>query len=205
MRLAPSTSDSSMPPTINPGTISLVPLTMASSAACMSRPRIPPSCSICFMLTSLLTEKAPNGPSWPVVEMTSGALIVLGSMHDWSSWCIDTSVQLVRAGLGEHVGRAEAAGSGADDDDVRLGVGVEVGEVSSRHGARDLALADGIEGEAVPLAEELVDLGRDGMLRSGLGRLAGGVGHGVVADGGDGGGRSHGVSSYGCLFFQEWS
>lgn len=95
MRLAPSTSESSIPPTMSPGTISLVPLTIASSAVCMSRPRMPPSCSSCFMLTSRLTEKAPKGPSCPVVLMITGALMVLGSMQDWSSWCIDTRVQLV--------------------------------------------------------------------------------------------------------------
>jgi hypothetical protein len=30
-----------------------------------------------------------------VVEITIGAFIVLGSMQDWSSWCMVTRVQLV--------------------------------------------------------------------------------------------------------------
>jgi hypothetical protein len=45
--------------------------------------------------TMRLTQKAPKGPSWPVVETMMGALMVLGSMQDWSSWCMVTRVQLV--------------------------------------------------------------------------------------------------------------
>lgn len=79
---APSTSLNSIPPTIRPGTISRVRLTIASSAVFISRPLIPPIFSIACMLTNLLTEKAPKGPSCPVVEMMIGALMVLGSMQD---------------------------------------------------------------------------------------------------------------------------
>lgn len=83
----------------------------------------------------------------------------------------------VRSLLAEHVGGAQAAGPGADDDDVGFGVVVEVGEVTARclgivsvlyatgadmmyaacwgwgrerirtHSARDLRLADGSKRE----------------------------------------------------------
>lgn len=58
----------------------------------------------------------------------------------------------VRAGLGEAKGGAQTAGTGADNDDVGLGVGVQILEVAAGHGARDLRLADRLEGEVLPLA-----------------------------------------------------
>ena len=93
--------------------------------------------------------------------------------------------------LAEDVGGAEAAGAGADDDNVRLGVGVEVLEVAARHGARDLALADGGKLEAVPLANHVVN----GRLRLVAGTVAKGSGletrgreRGDLLGRGDGGG-----------------
>ena len=58
----------------------------------------------------------------------------------------------VRAGLGEAEGGAQTAGTGADDDDVGLGVRVEILVVAAGHGARDLRLTDRLEGEVFPLA-----------------------------------------------------
>lgn len=77
----------------------------------------------------------------------------------------------VRAQLAERVGGAEAARAGADDDDVRLGVRVEIGKVTAGHGTRDLALADGREGEGVPVAHHVGE---------GLGESVGVVDRGVL-------------------------
>jgi hypothetical protein len=51
--------------------------------------------------------------------------------------------------LAKHVSSAETAGSGTDDDNVRLGVRVQVLEVATSHGTGDLGLADGSEREAL--------------------------------------------------------
>jgi hypothetical protein len=55
----------------------------------------------------------------------------------------------------ERVSCAETARACANDDDVGLGVGVQVVEVATRHGARDLRLADGSEGERFPVVLNL--------------------------------------------------
>jgi hypothetical protein len=57
----------------------------------------------------------------------------------------------------ERVGCAEAAGARADDDDVRLGVRVEVVEVAARHGARNLRLADGCKSKCLPIVLNLCE------------------------------------------------
>lgn len=49
--------------------------------------------------------------------------------------------------LGELVGAGEAGGSGADDDDVGVGVGDHIGHVSAGHFARNDGFLDGIEAE----------------------------------------------------------
>ena len=54
------------------------------------------------------------------------------------STCTDLEVGPV---LGHLVRTAQASGSGTDDDDVRLGVGVHVLEVTPGHGAADLRSA----------------------------------------------------------------
>lgn len=63
----------------------------------------------------------------------------------------------VRTLLGEHVGGGQAATASADDDDVRLGILIQVLEVAARHGARHLTLTDGREVEVRPAAEHLLD------------------------------------------------
>ena len=70
----------------------------------------------------------------------------------------------VRTGLGQAVGSRETAATSTDDDNVALGVLVEVSEVAAGHLAGDLALADGPELEVAPLARHLFDggLGLDG-------------------------------------------
>ncbi|KAJ3478004.1 hypothetical protein NLG97_g8692 [Lecanicillium saksenae] len=113
----------------------------------------------------------------------------------------------VRALLAQDVGGGQAARAGADDDNVRLGVSVEVLEVAAGHGARDLRLADGREAEAVPLAEHVLDADAAGV---GEARLADGVavgavdglGHGDsgVLRGRDGGRRAHFGSKGGFWF-----
>jgi hypothetical protein len=55
----------------------------------------------------------------------------------------------IRTSLAEHVGSAQTAGSGTDDDDIRLGVSVEVLEIATSHGAGDLRFADGSKCEAL--------------------------------------------------------
>jgi hypothetical protein len=55
-------------------------------------------------------------------------------------------------------GRALAATS-TDDNDVALGVLVEVGKVATGHLAGDLALADRPEAEVLPLARHFLDGG----------------------------------------------
>lgn len=99
----------------------------------------------------------------------------------------------VRALLAQDVGGRQAARAGADNDNVRLGVLVQVLEVAAGHGPGDLRLADGRKLEAVPLAEHVfnVDLGvalglgrsdsgslggRDGQVSDALGRGNGGWG-----------------------------
>jgi hypothetical protein len=70
----------------------------------------------------------------------------------------------VRTGLGQAVGGRETAAASADDNDIALGVLVEVGKVATGHLAGDLALADGPELEVAPPARHLFDggLGLDG-------------------------------------------
>ena len=64
----------------------------------------------------------------------------------------------IGASLAEHVGSAETAGSGTDDDNIGLSIGVKVLEVAAGHGARDLGLADGSEREALlPLVGHLLE------------------------------------------------
>ena len=48
----------------------------------------------------------------------------------------------IRASFSEHVGSAETTGASTDDDNVRLGVSVEVLKVASGHCTRDLGLAN---------------------------------------------------------------
>jgi len=113
----------------------------------------------------------------------------------------------VRTRLGQHVGGAETAGAGADDDDVALGVLVQVVEVAAGHGARDLALADRGEPEVIPLAGELVQ-------QLGLGALRGDGDNQLALQAGADGGRGrlvegswgrHGDSDGDCvlLAFQQ--
>ena len=52
-------------------------------------------------------------------------------------------------------GGRETTRAGTDNDNVRLGIGVEVGKVAAGHGTRDLRLANGGKGEAVPVVLEL--------------------------------------------------
>lgn len=73
---------------------------------------------------------------------------------------LDQGHAQVRPGRGEVKCRREAAGAGADDDDVRLGVGMQVGKVARGHGPRHLRLADRGEAELVPVRGQVVQLGR---------------------------------------------
>lgn len=66
----------------------------------------------------------------------------------------------------QDIGAGEAGGACTDDGDVGLGVGVKVGEVAPGHGAGDGRLADGGEGEGVPVVEE----GSQAVLEAGRGR-----------------------------------
>ena len=64
----------------------------------------------------------------------------------------------IGASLAKHVGSAETAGSGTNDDNIGLGISVKVLEVAAGHGARDLGLADGSEREALlPLVGHLLE------------------------------------------------
>lgn len=92
-----------IPAIIKPGATSLVPLTIAGSERFMSRPLIFPSSFNKPALTSRFAENAPCihwsyipgmltqrgrltiGPSCPVAEITTGAVMTFGSMHDWVS------------------------------------------------------------------------------------------------------------------------
>jgi hypothetical protein len=56
---------------------------------------------------------------------------------------------------GERVCRAETAGSRTNDDDIRFGVVVQVIEVATCHGARDLRLTDGSKRELLPVVLHL--------------------------------------------------
>ena len=93
----------------------------------------------------------------------------------------------VRSGPGEDVCCREAGRAGAHNDNVGLGVRVEVLEVSAGHGPRDLGLSDGLELERVPVV--------DGC--GGLGDLGVCVGHVERLQGDWGGFPSDGVGSSG--------
>jgi len=82
----------------------------------------------------------------------------------WSDTSLDYGDLEVRTSLGEAVGGGETAAAGANDDDVALGVLVQVGKVAAGHGARDLALTDRLEAEVAPFAGHLLDglLGLEG-------------------------------------------
>lgn len=58
----------------------------------------------------------------------------------------------IRTSLAKHVGSTKTTRSSTDNDDVGLGVCVEILEVTTSHGTADLRLSDGSECEAlVPL------------------------------------------------------
>jgi len=63
----------------------------------------------------------------------------------------------VRASLGQAVCGGETTRAGTDDDNVGLGILVQVGEVTTGHGSADLRLTDGTEGEVLPLASHGLD------------------------------------------------
>ena len=75
----------------------------------------------------------------------------------WGDGGFDDGDLQVRAGLAEHVRRAQSARAGADDDDVAFGVGVKVLKVASGHSPRHLTLPDGIEGERFPTVGHVVE------------------------------------------------
>ena len=69
----------------------------------------------------------------------------------------DSNLQ-VRTSFAKHVGRAEATRSSADNDNVRLSIGIEVIEIAASHGAGNLRLADRSELEALlPLFGEFIE------------------------------------------------
>jgi len=58
----------------------------------------------------------------------------------------------------QHVSSTETTGSCSNNDNVGLRIGVEIGEVATGHGTRDLRLADGSECEALlPLVSQLAE------------------------------------------------
>ena len=63
----------------------------------------------------------------------------------------------VRASLSQAVCGRETARAGANDDNIRLSVLVQVGEVATGHGSADLRLTDGTEGEVLPLTSHGLD------------------------------------------------
>lgn len=77
------------------------------------------------------------------------------STASWSNASLDDGNLEVRALLAENVGSAQTTGASTDNDNVRLGVVVQVGKVAPGHGPRDLRLADGSEGERLPLVLHL--------------------------------------------------
>jgi hypothetical protein len=75
----------------------------------------------------------------------------------WSNASFDHGDLEVRALGSQGVGGAETAGSGANDDNVGLGVAIKVVEIATRHSARNLGLADGSKGEGLPVVLHLVE------------------------------------------------
>ena len=104
----------------------------------------------------------------------------------WRDGRLDDSDFQVGACLAEHVRGAETAGSGTHDHDVGFGVGVEVVEVATGHGARDLGFTDWGEGEAlVPFVGQLSkSLGLVGVDRDGLDVESGFQGDAIEGSGG---------------------
>ena len=71
------------------------------------------------------------------------------SSTTWRDGSLNDGNLEIRTSFTEHVGSAQTAGSGTNDDDVGLSVGVEVLEVATGHGTRDLRLADGSKCKAL--------------------------------------------------------
>jgi hypothetical protein len=69
------------------------------------------------------------------------------STTTWRDRRFNDSDLEIRTSLAEHVCGAETAGAGTNNDDVGLGVSVQVLEVALSHGARHLGLADRSERE----------------------------------------------------------
>lgn len=59
--------------------------------------------------------------------------------------------------LGKAVGSAQTTRTSSDDDDVGLGVLIEVIKVAPGHGTHDLALTDGLEREVLPATSHGLD------------------------------------------------
>lgn len=59
--------------------------------------------------------------------------------------------------LAQDVSGTQTAGSSADDDNVGLGIVVQVLEVATSHGAGDLALPDGGELEVIPITKHFLN------------------------------------------------
>lgn len=79
------------------------------------------------------------------------------SASTWSDTSLDNGDLEVWTGLGEAVGGRETAATSSDDNDVTLGVLVQVGEVPPGHSPRDLRLSDVGKLEVAPLAGHLLN------------------------------------------------
>jgi len=77
-------------------------------------------------------------------------------LRTWGDGSFNDGDLEIRTGFPKHISSAQTTGAGANNDDVTLGISVEVLEVATSHGTRDLALTDGIEGKNVPFLGKVV-------------------------------------------------
>lgn len=103
------------------------------------------------------TNFAQESIGWLPHDHSGEELTTEPSTTTWGNTSLNDGDLEVWTSLGQGVGGAETARAGTDDDDIRLGVLVEVIEVAAGHGTRDLRLTDGAEREIVPLASHGLD------------------------------------------------
>lgn len=104
------------------------------------------------------TKIRQEGISWLAHNHGAEKLASEPSSSSWGDGSFDDGDLEIWTSLAKHVCSAKTARSSTNDDDVGLGVGVEIIEVATSHGTRDLGLADWSERKALlPLVGQLFE------------------------------------------------
>lgn len=103
------------------------------------------------------SELAEEGIRWLAHDHGGEELAAEPSTATWGDTGLDDGDLEIWTSLGEAVSGGKTAAAGSHDDDVGLGIVVEVAEVASGHGAGDLTLANVGELEVRPAAGHLLD------------------------------------------------